>query len=111
VAAYFAAYDYISTSCPFFKFLVIRSSKPWIRIRIRIQIQNESGSTTLIKTLLFSFCREETVTLLKYLKATAFAEEYQWWPPPVFILTLTLSQLIFFAIHAAHLVQAGGCAI
>jgi hypothetical protein len=56
-------------------------------------------------------CREETVTLLKYLKATAFAEEYQWWPPPVFILTLTLSQLVFFAIHAAHLVQAGGCAI
>ncbi len=52
-------------------------------------------------------CREETVTLLKYLKATAFAEEYQWWPPPVFILTLTLSQLVFFAIHAVHLVQAG----
>ncbi len=51
--------------------------------------------------------REETMTLLKYLKATAFAEEYQWWPPPVFILTLTLSQLVFFAIHAAHLVQAG----
>jgi hypothetical protein len=50
--------------------------------------------------------REETVTLLKYLKATAFAEEYQWWPPPVFILALTLSQLVFFAIHAAHLVQA-----
>ncbi len=47
------------------------------------------------------------MTLLKYLKATAFAEEYQWWPPPVFILTLTLSQLVFFAIHAAHLVQAG----
>ena len=50
-------------------------------------------------------------TLFQYLKTAAFAEVYKWWPPPLFLLTLSLVQLAFFIIHAVHLSQEHGLEI
>ncbi|XP_023342286.1 rhomboid-related protein 2 [Eurytemora carolleeae] len=34
--------------------------------------------------------------LLTYLRVAAYAEEYRWWPPPVFILVVSVLQIILF---------------
>ena len=39
--------------------------------------------------------RQESV-FRQYLQVVAFAEEYRWWPPPWFILTTTVIQIVMF---------------
>ena len=42
---------------------------------------------------------------MKYLRQTAFAEVYSCWPPPIFLLAVSLIQLAIFCIHVHHLNQ------
>jgi len=52
--------------------------------------------------------RPEVAKLLQSLKTAAFAEVYKLWPPPIFLLLVSLFQVILFCIHAHHLrVQHG----
>ena len=49
------------------------------------------------------FNRPELTKLINSLRIAAFAEVYKCWPPPMFLLSLTLIQTFLFVIHAHHL--------
>lgn len=55
--------------------------------------------------------RPEIKTLLNYLKTAAFAEEYRWWPLPLFLLLLSSFQLGIFIMHVVHLIKEHGLSI
>ena len=38
----------------------------------------------------------------QYFGVLAYAEHYRFWPPPLFIITITILQIIFFAMHFAY---------
>merc|ERR1719312_1242407 len=40
--------------------------------------------------------------ILKYMRVAAYADEYRWWPPPIFIPLLTLVQLIIYIYHCFY---------
>ena len=46
-----------------------------------------------------SFTKRQESIFRQYLQVVAYAEEYRWWPPPWFIITITISQIIFFLAH------------
>ena len=45
------------------------------------------------------FSRQQQSQFRQYMQIVAYAEEYRWWPPPYFILSMTLLQVILFVIH------------
>ena len=38
----------------------------------------------------------------QYFGVLAYAEHYRFWPPPLFIITITILQIILFFMHFAH---------
>ena len=45
--------------------------------------------------------------LLQFMRVAAYAEEYSWWPPPLFTLSLILANLAIYISHVIHFVQQG----
>eukprot|EP00088_Acartia_fossae_P000593 TRINITY_DN10248_c0_g1_i2.p1 TRINITY_DN10248_c0_g1~~TRINITY_DN10248_c0_g1_i2.p1 ORF type:complete len:637 (+),score=102.63 TRINITY_DN10248_c0_g1_i2:167-2077(+) len=52
--------------------------------------------------------RPEMSKLLDQLRRTALAEVYSFWPPPFFLLFLSIAQLSLFIYHAIHLSSTHG---
>ena len=46
--------------------------------------------------------KHEKSLFRQYFEVLAYAEHYYFWPPPLFIITITIFQIIFFAMHFAH---------
>eukprot|EP00092_Neocalanus_flemingeri_P000928 GFUD01000987.1.p1 GENE.GFUD01000987.1~~GFUD01000987.1.p1 ORF type:complete len:434 (-),score=96.97 GFUD01000987.1:48-1175(-) len=45
--------------------------------------------------------------LLKYMRVAAYADEYRWWPPPFFIILLTLVQITIYIYHCVYFTELG----
>ena len=45
--------------------------------------------------------------LLQFMRVAAYAEEYSWWPPPLFTLSLILVNVAIYISHVIHFVQQG----
>ena len=45
--------------------------------------------------------------LLQFMRVAAYAEEYSWWPPPLFTLSLILINVAIYISHVIHFVQQG----
>ena len=45
--------------------------------------------------------------LLQFMRVAAYAEEYSWWPPPLFTLSLILANVAIYISHVIHFVQQG----
>jgi len=45
--------------------------------------------------------------LLKYMRVAAYADEYRWWPPPVFIILLTITQISVYIYHSVYFTSLG----
>ena len=41
------------------------------------------------------------------MRVAAYAEEYSWWPPPLFTLSLILFNVAIYISHVIHFVQQG----
>ena len=46
--------------------------------------------------------KHEKSLFRQYFGVLAYAEHYRFWPPPLFIITITILQIIFFAMHFAY---------
>ncbi len=46
--------------------------------------------------------KKQQSLLRQYLRVAAYAEEYSCWPPPVFVPTITLLQLLVYLYHVVH---------
>ena len=46
--------------------------------------------------------KHEKSLFRQYFGVLAYAEHYHFWPPPLFIITITILQIIFFAMHFAY---------
>jgi len=53
------------------------------------------------------FERIQRNSILKYMRVAAYADEYRWWPPPIFIPILTLAQVIIFTYHCIYFTSHG----
>ena len=51
--------------------------------------------------------RVQKSALLRYLRVAAYAEEYRWWPPPVFTLVTILATVSIYLYHVATFLQQG----
>ena len=45
--------------------------------------------------------------LLQFMRVAAYAEEYSWWPPPLFTLSLILFNVAIYISHVVHFVRQG----
>ena len=46
-------------------------------------------------------------TFLKYMRVAAYADEYRWWPPPFFIILLTIVQIAIYIYHCIYFSNLG----